>query len=308
VGTSPEIDAIFQTIEAQQAISDRFVDAVEAWSRGDCETALPLLNEVESLSPGYRNARQLIEDCQQLQSLDVAWQEAQSLQQAEDWQGLVSTLLAIRAQKPDYKRAQLEEMLYQAYGQLGRQELEGARGDLEVMGQAIGYLQEALRLRPGDQALAEDLRLARRYVSGAEAFAREDWEDAVEYWEPIYLAQPDYQNGILRDQIEDAYPRAGRQLIDQAEGSADQIRQGIFYLERALSFDPNDQILLQERQVAQQYLAGLEAYREASWDAAIREWAPVYAARPGYQGGTLAEQLETACNNSDEPDPGVCPP
>ena len=308
VGNSPEIDTILQTIEAQQAISDRFVDAVEAWSRGDCDTALPLLNEVDSQSPGYRNVRQLIEDCQQLQSLDVAWQEAKRLQEAGDWQGLVSTLLDIRAQKSDYKRAELEEMLYQAYAQLGQEELEGARGDLEVMGRAIGYLQEALRLRPGDQVLAEDLRLARRYVSGAEAFAREDWEAAVESWEPIYLAQPDYQDGSLRDQIEDAYPRAGRQLIDQAEGNADQIRQGIFYLERALSFDPNDQTLMQERQVAQQYLAGLEAYREGSWDAAIREWAPIHAARPSYQGGALAEQLERACDNSDEPDPGVCPP
>ena len=308
VGNSPEIDDIFQTIEAQQALSDLFVDAVEAWSRGDCEAALPLLNEVEGQSPGYRNVQQLIEDCRQLQALDVAWEEAQSLRQAEDWEALVSTLLAIRAQKSDYKRAQLEELLYQAYAELGREEMEGARGDLEVLGQAIGYLQEALRLRPGDQALAEDLRLARRYVAGAEAFLREDWEDTVEYWEPIYLAQPNYQDGILRGQIEDAYPRAGRQLIDEAQGNADKIRQGIFYLERALSFDSDNEIWLQERLVAQQYLAGLEAFREGSWAAAIRQWASVYASRPSYQGGTLAGQLETACDNSDEPDPEVCPP
>jgi tetratricopeptide (TPR) repeat protein len=220
----------------------------------------------------------------------------------------VSTLLAIRAQKPDYRRAQVEELLYEAYAQLGLEELEGARGDLEILGQAIAYLQEALRLRPSDQALAEDLRLARRYVAGVEAFLREDWEAAVEYWEPIYLAQPNYQDGVLAGQIEDAYPRAGRQSIEQARGNAEQIRQGIFYLERALSFDPDNEVWLQERLLAQQYLDGLEAYREASWDAAIRQWGPVYAASPSYQGGILAEQLEAACDNSDEPDPAVCPP
>jgi tetratricopeptide (TPR) repeat protein len=308
VGNSPEVDEILASIEEQQVLSDLYADAVEAQYRGDCETALPLLNEVESLSPGYRNVRQLIDDCRKRQALDAAWQEVEALQEGGDWDALISALLTIRSQSPDYKRAQVEELLYQSYSGLGRERLDGARGDLEDLGQAIGYLQEALRLRPSDYALAEELRLARRYVAGVEAYQREAWEDAVGYWEPIYLAQPGYQSGILAGQIEDAYPRAGKQLIAEAEGNAEQIRRGIFYLERALSFDPDNADWLQERLMAQEYLAGLEAYQEESWDAAIRQWGPVYGARPDYQGGRLAELLGTACANSDEPDPGVCPP
>jgi hypothetical protein len=308
VGNSPEVDEIFATIEARQALSDLYADAVEAQYRGDCDTALSLLAEIESQSPGYRNVQQIADDCRQLLALDASWQEALDFQQASDWQSVITTLLAIRAQKPDYKRAQVEEILYQAYSELGREQLDGARGDLEALARAIDYLQEALRLRPADQVLAEDLRQARRYVSGAEAFLREDWEDAVESWEPIYLSQRNYQDGVLADQIQDAYPRAGRQLIDQAGGNSQQIRQGIFYLERALSFDPDNEEWLLERQMAQEYLAGLDEYREDNWDAAIRAWAAIYAARPGYQGGTLAEQLQAACANSSEPDPEVCRP
>jgi hypothetical protein len=60
--------------------------------------------------------------------------------------------------------------------------------------------------------------------------------------------------------------------------------------------------------MAQEYLAGLQAYQDASWDAAIRHWGPIYGARPDYQSGTLADLLEAACASSDEPDPGLCPP
>ncbi len=304
----PKIQDTLQELARQQAWADLYAEAVDRRENGEWQIALDLAYQIPAESPDYNRAQQLIQELQGLAALETAWQDVQGFLQSEDWQSAVSTLAWIRTQNPGFRRADVENLLYQLHTQLARQLLSQANGQVDLVRQATGHLSEALTLRPTDQSLIEEKRLAVGFVAGSEAYDRGDWVAVVTRWEPVYMAQPNYQGGMLKQRLDDAYPRAAQQLISQANGSPRLLRQAVGYLDQALRSQPDDPILLEERRLATEYLAGQEAFAAEKWDLAIQYWAPIYAIRPDYQNGKLKENLSLACANSEEPDGAVCPP
>ena len=295
-------------VQEHRALDERYVEAVAAQQRGDHQMALALLNSIEAHTPGYRDVRQRTEKLERLEDLEAKWLEAESRIQAEDWPAALDLLAQIRDQDPTYRRAQVEQRLHEIYGLLADQEINGAGGDLERLRRGLEYLKRALALQPTDQALVRKQKLAVDYVKGAEALARQDWVTTVEHWDKVYAVQPDYQGGLLGARLRELYPRAASQLISEASGAPQPLRQALGYLNLALDSRPDDEMLLAERRLVVEFLAGAEAAAQSYWDIAIAHWGPIYAERPDYQGGALRERLTEACANSDDPDPALCIP
>jgi hypothetical protein len=277
-------------------------------NRGDWQLALDLCYRVPPESSKHGAAQLLIQELQRQADLDAAWSEAEALIDAGDWQGAISTLSWLRSQNPDFRRDQVEERLFELHRMLAMQLIEQANGNADLLREATVHLTEALSLRPGNQDLIDERNLAVAYVAGAEAYDRADWPSAAAKWEPVYAGRPDYQNGALRQRLQDVYPRAAEQLIEEARGSVRQLSRAIVYIDRALEFDPGNEELLAERDLITKYLAGLEAFSSEDWDLAIYTWGPIHANNPGYQGGVLEENLRLACANSESPDETQCPP
>ena len=304
----PGVEQARQDLQEQKALDERYVDAVAAQRAGNRAEALTLLGSIEAHSPGYRDVPQRIAQLQEEEALEAIWLEAEGQVQARDWPAVIDLLRQMRARDPDYRRANVEQRLYEVYALLGRQEIQAAAGDLERLRQGLDYLDRALALRPTDQALIADRKLAFNYVKGAEALARQDWAAAVEHWQAVHLSQPDYQGGSLGTRLNELYPQAARQLIAEAGGSIRPLQQALDYLNRALATRPEDEALLAERRRLDDFLAGVEAYGQGYWDLAIAHWGPLYAQQPEYQDGVLRRYLVDACANSNEPDPTYCTP
>jgi len=303
----PAAQAAIQQIEQQEALAQRYVDALSAQQQGDWQTALATLNEIQSASPDYRDVQQRIENLQEIKELETTWQQAQGLIQAGDLTGALSALVQIRTRNPDFRRSDVEEQLYQIYLSLANTQIAQASGDPENLRQAVGYLDQALALRPADYSLIEERRLAVEFVAGFEAANQGDWASAATHWESVYTAKPDYQGGVLDGLLRDAYPQAARQLIAEANGAVPLLRRAIAYLGQVLLWQPDNQELAQERHWAAEYVAGAEALNENAWDRAIVHWGPIYAVRPDYQNGRLEELLRVACANSSA-NSSLCPP
>jgi len=302
----PAAQAALEQIEQQEALAQSYVDALSAQQRGEWQTTLAILNQIQAQSPGYRDVPQRIADLQQMEYLETAWQEAQNLVQAGDLQAALAALVQIRTQNPDFRRADVEEQLYQIYVALTNEQIAQAHGNPDPLRQAISYLDAALALRPADRTLIEERRLARHFLAGFEASAQGDWDSAVAHWEAVYTTRPDYQGGVLQDQLRQAYPLAARQLIATANGALPLLRRAVTYLDQARRWQPGDQSLVEDRHLASEYIAGAEALSENAWDRAIVHWGPIYALRPDYQGGRLEELLRLACANSSAPDATHC--
>jgi tetratricopeptide (TPR) repeat protein len=304
----PRIEETRQRVNLLQSWADLYTDAVAAKERGDWQAALDLAYQIPEESPNHDRAQRLIQEVQDMAVLEDAWQEVQNLIQAEDWQSAISTLNWIRAQNSAFRRVEIEDLLYQIHVRLARELLDTAYGNLDLLRQAISHLSEALALRPTERELIEEKDLAVGFVAGAEAFARGDWVAAVERWEKVYDENPDYQGSALERNLFDAYPSAAKQLISESKGSERLLYQALGYLDQALSIQPDDEELLEERHLVTEYLKGLEAYRQENWDLAIAQWGPIHALRPSFLGGVLEEKLGSACASSESPDATFCLP
>jgi len=304
----PRLQDKLQVVTEQQAWANLYADAVAYKERSEWQTAVDLANQIPAASPDYDRAQQLIQSVQELSALETAWQGAQTLLQAEDWQGALSDLTWIRAQNPEFRRAEVEDQLYQVHSRMAQQLLSQANGNVDLVRQAISHLNEALALRPTDQSLIEAQRLAAGFVAGSEAHDRGDWVGVVTRWEPVYRAQPDYQGGSLKQALDEAYPLAAMQLISQSNGSERLLRQAVGYLDQALLTQPDNQQLREERQLAADYLSGLEAAAKTDWDLAVSYWGPIHQLRPDYLNGKVADNLRLACANSSAPSATFCTP
>lgn len=304
----PEALASLEFISLQESLDQLYVEAITVLAGDDWQTALALLRQLEAQSPGYRDAQQRIQELQQQEILETTWQEAQTLFQARDWPGAISILRQIQSQNLDFRRSQVEELLHKSYVELAREQIDQANSDLQSLREAVGYLEQALRLRPADQELLAERYLAREFLDGAEAFANGDQVGTAAHWHIVYTTRRDYQGGALETHLREVYPQAARQLIARANGDANQLRLAIVYLDQALVFEPGDQALIEERRLAAEYVTGNEAFFLGSWDEAIAHWAVIYAIRQDYQNGILADNLRLACDKSRTPNETLCPP
>lgn len=292
----------------REALDGQYASALAAEESGDWQEALQILEAIQGQDPAYPGVAERIAKLRNRVTIETDLQQAQALIQAGDWLGAISTLARVRSQDPEFRRAEVEEQLYQAYLQVALPQLEQANGNVDQVRQALEYLDSALALRPTDEQHGEERRLAARFVTGAEAFAGQDWEAAVTAWEPVYLARPNYQGGALRDNLRQAYPQAARQLIARASGSVGLLKQAIGYLAQAAVLDPGNGELAEEQRLATEFVAGAEAFAQEDWLTAVARWGPIYLARPEYQDGVLRIQLREACARSPAPDPAFCRP
>jgi len=292
----------------RETMDGQYAAALAAEEAGDWQGALQALEAIQSQDPTYPGIAQRIANLQHRVTIEASWQEAQARVQAADWPGAISALNAVRGQDPEFRKAEVEDQLYQAYLQLALPQLDGANGNVDQIRQALEYLDRALALKPTEEQYSEERRLAGRFVDGADAMARQDWEAAVAAWEPVYQARPDYQGGVLRDYMRQAYPQAAAQLIARADGSVSLLKQAIGYLAQAAILDPSNSGLVDEQRLASEFVAGAEAFAEGDWRAAVVHLGPVYLVRPDYQNGVLRSELREACAKSPTPDPAYCKP
>ena len=304
----PAILEALKDIKWREMCSNMYADAVSLNERGDWQAAMDLAYQVPQDCDNQPQAQALLDELKELGSVETAWLEAQNLLAAEDWQGAITTLNWIRSQDPGFRREQVEDYLFETHRRVAQQLLDGARGDVEAIRHAASHLREALALKYGNPDLDAERKLAEGYVAGYQAYDRGDWAVAVVRWEPLYIMRPDYQNGVLRQKLYDSYPRAARQLIAEANGSIWLLTQAIDNLDQALVVDPGNEELQQERTLAVEYLAGLEAFVQGDLDLAISYWGPIHVLRPDYQNGVLAEKLREACVQSATPDELYCKP
>jgi outer membrane protein assembly factor BamD (BamD/ComL family) len=304
----PTAQAAFPLIEEGKARDQMYDDAISAQEAGDLQRALDLFYQIREQGKHYSDINNRIEILQKQLELDAAWENVQSLVQAEDWQGAIPALAELRRDAPDFRSQEVKELLYGAYLQVARQLVAGARGDVEQVHQARQYMAEALMLDPANDELVDEHFLALKYGKGSDAAAQSEWVTAVVHWEAAHALRRDYQDGVLERRLYEAYPLAARQLIDQAKGDPDALRQAIGYLDKALTKRPGDAALERERQMASEFLAGAEAFAGQYWNHAITHWGPIYAVEPDYQDGLLEDGLLQACANSETPDETLCPP
>ncbi len=300
-------DALRRVTQLKQC-SDLYYDGVDNYNAGNLELAIDLLYQISPECEQYEDAQALLRELERLNAVQINWVDAQNLLKAEDWQGAATILTWIRQEDPAFQKTRVEDLLVDCHRRIAVQLLDEAKGDVEMVREAAAHLKEALTIKPADQNMVDEYRLALGYVLGSEAYDRGGWASAAAHWDEIYNKRPDYQGGVLAQRLYAIYPDAAAELVSDAKGSMRLLTLAVDYYDQALLKDPGNEVLQQERYLASEYLAGLEAYLALDYDLAITHWGPIYQLRPSYQDNALAENLGLACTESLEPDPEYCNP
>jgi hypothetical protein len=105
------------------------------------------------------------------------------------------------ALQPDYQNGVLKRDLYKAYPLAAKQLIDQADGSVRWLTQAATYLDQALAVDPNNPELLDERHRLEAYLAGQEALSKEQWDLAISYWAPIYATYPDYQDGLLEENL-----------------------------------------------------------------------------------------------------------
>lgn len=125
-----------------------------------------------------------------LRGVEELFVQAQQDLSNNDWNSAINTLLALRKADPNYQPVWVDDMLYVAYRNLGKDKIL-KEGDLEG---GIYDLTQAEQIGLLDAETKGYLTWSRLYITGA-SFWELDWGQAVYYFAQIQPALPNLRDG-----------------------------------------------------------------------------------------------------------------
>ncbi len=129
------------------------------------------------------------------------FQQASDLVKQKQWSDAITRLEQLQTLKPDYNKAQVSSMLYQADVASGTQAV--AAGQIEL---ARERFDAALAIQGGDAAVTRQRDLAQLYLDGQQA-AGYDWQTAIQKFSALYQQDSNYFDAKKR--LIDAYTQYG---------------------------------------------------------------------------------------------------
>ncbi len=263
------------TVEQQRQLVEQGTQALMA---GDLDLAERRLKEALDLGIDNATARSALEEINKRRQLTETYDQAMHLIEQEDWDAALAALETIRQTDPGFRDVQTQIKRVNkareraAALQQASELLES--GDLQRATEQLLLLQEEM---PDFKPETVKKLLVESYTKQAEA------------------ALSDLMAGTSKD-IEQLQEAIGS-LSDVVRGTTsdiEQLQQALRFFAKALEVDPSDVQAATEAQLAQEYLAGIEAYRDGNWELASIHLANIYPSAPAYATGRAAILLQAA--------------
>ncbi len=163
--------------------------------------------------------------------------------------------------------------------------------------QAIETLTELQSLDPQYRDLPQLLQIAqesqamdKQFQAAEEAFASNDWATAVAQYEAIREANLTFRFEEVQARLFESHLKYGQMLLGEAGTNPDLVAETLVHFSEALKLRPVDAGALDERRLAETYLAALNSDDQ---DQVIDLLQTVYNERPDYAGKGAAQLLYT---------------
>lgn len=123
--------------------------------------------------------------------------DAKGMAASKNWSDAITRLEQLRTLKPDYRAAEVSDMLYAAYVAGGKDAV--VSGQIEL---ARERFDAALAIRNGDAQVVQQRDLALLYLDGQQA-AGYNWQTATQKFSTLYQQDPNYYD--VKKRLVDAY-------------------------------------------------------------------------------------------------------
>ena len=206
----------------QQAASEHLQRGQEYSQQKQFELAIAELELAIEIDPQNEQAKTALQEAQRgLQVTPgptaepqpdirlVQLRELQELYRRQDWSRIQVVADQLRSIDPNYERATVESILFDALYQNGMQLAHEER-----LQEAVRLFDRALALQPDRADVQRAMTLAEGYMAGL-SFWQADWDQAILNLRTVYNLAPDYQD--VRERLYQAYVNSGDALAEQSD-------------------------------------------------------------------------------------------
>mgnify|MGYP001561193718 CR=1 FL=1 len=205
----PGLQAAFTKVEAATSLDTQYAEAIALIGQQDWQAALPILKEIESLAPYYKDVSLQIANAEKQILLYDMLNEADTRYTAKAWIEAAAAYESVRALDSAYTTELVEERLFTSYVNSARLALIDKPDSLEALRTAEGYFRKALALRPQNPEIKTERELAGLYLKAQQDFTAGLWTDVITGLEILYSQDPEYARGTTRQTLYEAYVARG---------------------------------------------------------------------------------------------------
>ncbi|MCR4406483.1 MAG: tetratricopeptide repeat protein [Anaerolineae bacterium] len=209
----------------REAAEEHYARGLAHLEAGEVELAIAEFEFTLHLMPDHQAAREKLREAQsrletkatptsevRSRAVDLLYTQALELYRAGKWDEAVVKLDQLRSVDSDFRREEVENMLFTALYKQGLYLV--AENRLE---EALRYFDRALEIRPEDQDTVTQRRLAALYLT-AISYWGADWEKAIIGFTTLYNLDPEYLDTTER--LYEAYVSYGDVLAHRYEWCA----------------------------------------------------------------------------------------
>lgn len=209
---STEAEKGYSEAKRQLELITAYDLALSQLSQGEMDAALKTLQDIQSLSPGYRDVPKQIEQIQTQSNLNSLFAQAEADFQAQNWLEAAALYLEIRQSNQGYQSATVEQNLYESYVNLADARV-GLGGLSEVEVDEIAQLYRmAVSLRPKDRESRLQEQRLNQYLQAVMLNDTDGFNQAIALLDELYKVDPGLLGGDPIQQLYVARLGYGREL------------------------------------------------------------------------------------------------
>ncbi len=184
-----------ERVQELQELATAYDSAVELTQEERWEEALEAWQAILAVDPNFRDVKYWSSLVEEQTAVGSTFADAELRYENEDWSGTIEILEDFRAQNPDHRRDEVEELLVSSYANLAEEILREASDPADVYDEVMELFDKAIQIHPQDESVLTQQEVAEAYSQGFALFQEEDWEGAVEELQFAYQREPDYAEG-----------------------------------------------------------------------------------------------------------------
>lgn len=206
----------------RQAAQEHYLKGEAYASQGEWELAIAEFELTLQLDPDHKTVSASLAEARrqreaqpaptpmyQQETKEAILAEMQSAHQNRDWQRVMTQADKLLALDPDYRRADVDQMLYDAFYQTALSLVEEDR-----LAEALTFFDRALLLQPDSAQVSYAKELATLYMNVLRYWGA-DWDRAIEQLNKLYQRNPNYKD--VRERVIVAYVSYGDVLAERGD-------------------------------------------------------------------------------------------
>ncbi|CAN5865537.1 hypothetical protein BH10CHL1_BH10CHL1_38570 [soil metagenome] len=184
--------------------------AVEAMKAGNTALALKYFTDIEAKATGYRDVQALVTKIKGTADVAQLFTKAEAAYQGKQWLDAIQQYEGLRQVDGAYQADVVTPHLIDAYLHAGQQIVAQLPSDTSDPQTAKDYFGKVLKLKTTDATAQTENNLVDNYLKGLNSIQQNNADQAIQIFQTIYQARPQYVGGYLAEQLYQTYLKVGR--------------------------------------------------------------------------------------------------